>query len=382
MDINSNERPVALTVVACVGQKLAAAAPAADLYVSDWFRKARSYVEAAGRPWLIYSAKFFAVDPAETIEPYDLTMRDLDRDYRRQRGENVAFAIRRKLEQLDAFAGGERPVVEVLAGKLYREYLVPALERRGIDVVVSMEGLGIGEQKRWLRVQAERLTAARAADGAQLEQDLDGDVALGRWLVRVKPDTYAGTTGRDMGPILELLEQDGNPVGASYYAGTLLADSPQQLQAAPWCVLTVEETAQLVELARQAKARTWKPSDCYSAEPDDVERRWRRFLEACRLADCSRLETMTEVAPMPTTDAIEAARFAVADYKRTAAELPDFDSDGEPSTVVFDLLREAGWDAEADADFSSWCLKATPLECVERAGLLFEQHLLATAGAR
>lgn len=44
---------VACHLVACARQKRDAAAPAADLYVSDLFRKARAYAEAAGGPWVM-----------------------------------------------------------------------------------------------------------------------------------------------------------------------------------------------------------------------------------------------------------------------------------------------------------------------------------------
>jgi hypothetical protein len=44
-------------LVSCVRKKLSGLASAKDLYVSEWFRRARRYVEAKGGPWFILSAK-------------------------------------------------------------------------------------------------------------------------------------------------------------------------------------------------------------------------------------------------------------------------------------------------------------------------------------
>ena len=46
-----------------------APAKAKDLYTSDWFRKARAYVEHRGGPWFILSAEHGLVDPETVIGP-------------------------------------------------------------------------------------------------------------------------------------------------------------------------------------------------------------------------------------------------------------------------------------------------------------------------
>ena len=43
--------------------------------------------------------------------------------------------------------------VVMLAGTRYRELLIPELQRRGIEVVIPMEGLAFGEQLSWLDSQ-------------------------------------------------------------------------------------------------------------------------------------------------------------------------------------------------------------------------------------
>ena len=66
-------------LVACVSQKLDRRAPAAELYRSDWFRKALAYVEGTGARWFILSAAHGLVSPDQRLDPYDVTLRGLRR---------------------------------------------------------------------------------------------------------------------------------------------------------------------------------------------------------------------------------------------------------------------------------------------------------------
>lgn len=153
-------RPVHL--VACVGQKLPHAARAGDLYQSDWFRKARTYVAAQGGRWFILSALHGLVAPSRVIEPYNVTLADMSAAERRGWGARVAG-------QLAAQIGRRTPVV-MLAGRLYHS---PIADWAGSRATVPMEGLGIGQQKAWL---AARISEARErqANAAQLDLFHDG----------------------------------------------------------------------------------------------------------------------------------------------------------------------------------------------------------------
>lgn len=146
-------------LVACVSQKLDRRARAAELYRSDWFRKARTYVEETGSPWFILSAAHGLVRPNDRLEPYNVTLRDLSSAGRRLWGEMTARQLRQAL--------GPRSVgpIVFLAGRLYRE---PLLDFAGDRAVIPMAGMGIGQQKAWLAAQ---ITAARkrAARAAQLD---------------------------------------------------------------------------------------------------------------------------------------------------------------------------------------------------------------------
>jgi hypothetical protein len=128
--------------ISCVSQKRSSPAAARDLYVSDWFVKARRYVESTEAPWFILSAKYGLIEPGQVIEPYELTLNNLSVTDRRR------WAVRVH-EQLEALAERPRKVV-MLAGARYREFVEPYLKSIDIEVEVPMEGLRIGEQLSWL----------------------------------------------------------------------------------------------------------------------------------------------------------------------------------------------------------------------------------------
>jgi hypothetical protein len=132
--------PGALHLVACVKEKAASPAPAADLYRSTWFRKARAYVDGLGAPWFILSAMQGLVAPDQVISPYERTLVSMSAADRRNWGEGVV----RQLEELEY--ASTAPIV-VLAGTRYREPLTAWL---GSRAVVPMAGLAIGQQLAWL----------------------------------------------------------------------------------------------------------------------------------------------------------------------------------------------------------------------------------------
>lgn len=131
-----------VVLVSCVSQKRARATAAKDLYVSDWFVKARAYAERLGVPWFILSAEYGLVDPDAVIAPYEKTLNTMSSPARRDWADRV-------FSQLRSAAPDARSVV-FLAGARYREFLAERLRARGITVEVPMQGLRIGEQLSWL----------------------------------------------------------------------------------------------------------------------------------------------------------------------------------------------------------------------------------------
>lgn len=127
-------------VVQCVGQKLKKPAPARELYCSDWFRKARAYVESTGAPWFILSAKHVLVCPDELVEPYNLSLKMLLPHERDAWAHQIAWLVGRMMKRL----GAERVIA--LAGEDYRRPLIGQIA----NLEAPMAGLGIGQQKAWL----------------------------------------------------------------------------------------------------------------------------------------------------------------------------------------------------------------------------------------
>jgi hypothetical protein len=144
--------PETVFLVSCVSQKLPHAAPARYFYTSDWFKKARSFVEAGGWDWRILSAEYGLVHPDDKLKPYDRRVHDMDAKERFEWSDWIA----RTLHLLER--PGVDPSYAVLAGKVYRKWLVPKLTcLGGVTCRVPMQGLGIGEQKAWLKDRAARL---------------------------------------------------------------------------------------------------------------------------------------------------------------------------------------------------------------------------------
>ena len=128
-------------LVSCVGKKEKSPHRAAELYISDWFLKARKLVEASTCPWFILSAEHGLLAPDEVIEPYDQTLNKMPSGERRAWAEKVKQQMDDKLPAADE--------IVVFAGEKYREHLMSYLEER-FSVTVPMEGLGIGKQLQWL----------------------------------------------------------------------------------------------------------------------------------------------------------------------------------------------------------------------------------------
>lgn len=143
-------------LVACVSRKRPEASKASELYDSPLFKKAREFVERHCDSWYILSAKYGLVEPREVIDPYEETLNTKSRSECRHSAQRVLADLRPRLQAGDH--------VIMLAGIRYREYLVSELVRRGCDVEVPMEGLGIGRQLQWL---------SRQTAPSKRQQDLD-----------------------------------------------------------------------------------------------------------------------------------------------------------------------------------------------------------------
>lgn len=131
-------------LVSCVSQKISNKAQAKDLYVSQWFKKVKKFVENSNAKWLILSAKYGLLEPNQIIEPYDTYLKNIPAMERKLWADKVIDDLKIVLSNE---AGSDVEIV-FLAGKNYREYLIPKLSNYNISI--PLEGLGIGQQLRWL----------------------------------------------------------------------------------------------------------------------------------------------------------------------------------------------------------------------------------------
>jgi hypothetical protein len=122
--------------IACCGSKLDHAAPAGDIYTSDLFKKAKAWAQRFGARWFILSAKHGLLDPSTVIEPYDETLNT-------KTAAELAAWNALVIEHVGAMRGR----LVVLAGAKYRGWCA------GVDHETPMAGMGIGQQKAWLKAQ-------------------------------------------------------------------------------------------------------------------------------------------------------------------------------------------------------------------------------------
>ncbi len=77
-------------LISCVSKKRKEECRARELYISDWFLKARQYAEDSGCPWFILSAGYGLVAPDRVIASYNLTLKTMPVACRRVWAEGVS----------------------------------------------------------------------------------------------------------------------------------------------------------------------------------------------------------------------------------------------------------------------------------------------------
>lgn len=137
-----SKRGEVVALVSCVSAKKDQAAAAGDIYTSAWFKKAKRYAVANSNRWYILSAKHGLLAPHEVIEPYEKTLNKMGAQARQEWSERVGAQLQSVLKPGDTAL--------FLAGARYREGLERELIRNGVNLVVPMAGMRIGEQLAWL----------------------------------------------------------------------------------------------------------------------------------------------------------------------------------------------------------------------------------------
>jgi len=131
-----------IALVSCVSKKQQGIHKAKDLYISEWFKKARTYVESNNYyKWYILSAKYHLVEPEQELPYYEMYLPTQSKDYKKEWGIKVS-------QQLLFPSETE---IDIFAGQQYRKYLVPELTSKGYKINIPLEGLGIGNQLKWFK---------------------------------------------------------------------------------------------------------------------------------------------------------------------------------------------------------------------------------------
>jgi len=133
-------------LIACSSKKLPNKAPARDLYTSPLFRKSLEYSELlVPNHTFILSAKHGLLELEEEILPYEESLNTIGYGKRRDWAESVLGSLEKKINL-------DEEQITFLAGKKYREFLIPRIKH----YEVPMKGLGIGEQLKWLNDRIEQ----------------------------------------------------------------------------------------------------------------------------------------------------------------------------------------------------------------------------------
>jgi len=128
-------------LIGCSASKLSGSHHAKDLYIGALFKAAKAYCEHNQLQYLILSANYGLIWPTELIRDYDLPINHLSKS------ERAAWGIRvlRRLDSLSMTSRSKSCLF--LAGSAYYEPLAGRLP----NVQLPLKGLGIGQQKAWLR---------------------------------------------------------------------------------------------------------------------------------------------------------------------------------------------------------------------------------------
>jgi hypothetical protein len=134
-----------IILIACVKSKLDRPAPAGELYTSPLFRKNLAYARSLQPDHIfVLSAKYGLLELDQVIAPYELTLKSLSTQQRRDWARHVLAGLERKTDlRRDRFI--------FLAGQAYRQHLLPYLANFEIPLL----GLSIGQQLQALTQNAE-----------------------------------------------------------------------------------------------------------------------------------------------------------------------------------------------------------------------------------
>ncbi len=113
-----------------------------ELYTSAYFKKMRRLAELQADCWFILSDKYGLLCPDQMISCYEVDLKKLPQDERRQWSQKTLEQILTKATRTDT--------IVTFAGSIYLDFLGPELRGRGYSMKEPMKGLRIGERMQWL----------------------------------------------------------------------------------------------------------------------------------------------------------------------------------------------------------------------------------------
>jgi cytoplasmic iron level regulating protein YaaA (DUF328/UPF0246 family) len=136
---------VRIALLGCTKLKQKYQCDAGEMYTaSPLFRTIKRYISKFDYDqWFILSAKYGLLKPTDEISPYDESLYDKSKTEYNQWVKTV-------IKQLDEIIT-EDVVVDFYCGKKYRDGLIPHLTRKGIKYHIPLEGMGIGQQLKFLK---------------------------------------------------------------------------------------------------------------------------------------------------------------------------------------------------------------------------------------
>src|SRR4051812_21652461 len=108
--------------------------PAARLFRSSGFARARAYAESSGHPWFVVSAKHGLLDPDDVVGLFDVLFGDQSLAYRTAWGEWVVAQLADRVRLTGV-------TVEVHGGVDFAQPLRSPLTRRGAGLEIPLPGM-------------------------------------------------------------------------------------------------------------------------------------------------------------------------------------------------------------------------------------------------
>lgn len=134
-----------VALVSCAKKKRFGCHAAKDLYTSALFKLTFQYASKNYDRVFILSAHYGLLDPNESVQTYDKTLRDMSGAQRRKWASDV-------LLQICLYIPREAEI-HYFCGELYRKYLIGRLGR---VEAVPLQGMRIGKQLQWYKNNLDR----------------------------------------------------------------------------------------------------------------------------------------------------------------------------------------------------------------------------------